>query len=1274
MSGGSSDEPRRTGPWRRRVLRVLAVLIALVLLAATGVFAVLHSLERPWVKRRVQGLARTMAGVEIDYRSARIEPLSGAAIEELVVGSPPGVRSFAPDLVRVGRVDARWSLGSIILGRGPAIERLVVSDVALTVVIDEQGRTSFDALGSSPTPAPPTPAVPLSRRAAKLLATPPAVGELDVDRLSVALVRTEHGVISERNELGGISLNLASRSAEPEARGWRVTVGLGSTTKPLELRLARIRGGAPSGEARASFSMMLDATSSAVRAALDLRMIEQTFAARVSADHWLHADANVRFDGAAGRTEVRLDHAEAGDGAATAEGSVEVPDTGDAIVRRARADIDLGRLLRWLPPDIAPIAVDRARVHFEVDSLALGPVPHLAEGGALAVDGDLSNVTMSAPYSPLGIGAADLRLHAQPAPDGAVAAQGSLKLAGAKLTLGVDGLAVDDLAVDFDGHQGRDGALAGRAGIRFVHAEDVGASSVVARDGALDLRVAALNVQAEDPLTTRGDVALSVTLGSVDARSQGARAMVDGLTAHVHAALEGHAPYAADLKMTMARLRLMRPDGAWAADAPARFEVEAHDVQPVAARPVASRGVIHAAVDLGDYRASLDATKDADAADFAVDLSAKSLKDVRPLVSPALASRVPWARMAVVVRTRGRIERMSGGDPAVRQTTEIDVERPAFEYVAARSISLTLKSRGTALKHEADLELRAHALAFGGGLPSDDRVTLTATVDREQPSLQLQVATEGLATSKLSGSLSFDRSRRELLYRMEAHLAGLGPLAPFAARARGLEGFDLSQLEVDFSSRGAVVGAVAGVTRDGTVNLQPSIVRTAAVEGSTDLHVAHFRWSKGDTAIVTPALTWHGDMHASGSRRTLVSHVEMGTLHIDLGSRDVDLSGIADDASVAAIGNLAEPELELVQRFSVHGVEQTLVPEYPMGDIAFALSAERSPEGVVHISDMKVANALGGTALDATGNLDLSEGRHTLSVTTSLTQDLGRLSTIPDRFKGSGQLAVEASVTSPDVTVYNVRAAVKGSAVSATLPRAGIEVDAANGEVPITVVLDVGASGVELRRSENRSPYSMLRFADQHPLLSRSGFLSIARLKTPFVSIAPLVGNLEVEQNVISLRQFEMGVRGGTITGQCGVDWDGLKSTLELHVRANGVQSSHGEPFDGNIAVAISLADRTIDGRAEILRIGERHLLDLLDLQDPLHVDPAMNRIRGALRFGYPDNLRLVFDHGFASAHLELGGLARLVSIGELRGIPMGPIVDRMIAHMLETPDAKETP
>jgi translocation and assembly module TamB len=224
----------------------------------------------------------------------------------------------------------------------------------------------------------------------------------------------------------------------------------------------------------------------------------------------------------------------------------------------------------------------------------------------------------------------------------------------------------------------------------------------------------------------------------------------------------------------------------------------------------------------------------------------------------------------------------------------------------------------------------------------------------------------------------------------------------------------------------------------------------------------------------------------------------------------------------------------------------------------------------------------------------------------------------------------------------------------------------------VTVAFELRPEGVHIEHGQDPNPYSKLRFADQLPLLRRSGFLSIARLKTPYVTVAPLVGNLEVDQTLISLKQFELGVRRGSITGQCGLDYDGASSRLELHVRASGVQSSHGEPFDGNIAVSISARDRTIDGRAEVLRIGERHLLDLLDLQDPSRRDPAMNRIRSALSFGYPDSMRLWFDHGFASVHLELGGLARWVSISELRGIPMGPIVDRMLTRMQDDHTASE--
>jgi hypothetical protein len=1281
---GSSNEPPQRGRRLRWALGSVACLIALV---AVALPVLLHSLDRPWFKRRVQEFVRTSASVEIDYRAARIDLLSGAEIEGLVVRSPVEVRPFAPDLVRVGRVAARWSLVSILLGRGPIIGRVMVSDVTLTAVIDEHGRTSLDALSPSRSPSAPGPTVPLSRQASKVLGTAPPVGRFDINHVTLALIRTEHGVVSDRTELRGVSVSLATSSAEPSSRGWRLQAGLGSPATPLEMELTREHSGAGAGAARAKLWVAIDATSSALTVALDLRMIEQTFAATVSADHWLQAEGSVRFDPAAGRTQIRLDRVEAGDGAATGEASIEVSDAGVAIVRRAHGDIDLARLLRWLPAGLVPVTAERARVRYQVESLAVGPVVRLSQGGAVVVDADLSNAVVSAPGWQLQVGGGELALHALPAEEGGVAGRGSLKLAGIRLAsedgahaVGAarspldDRFNADDVAVDFDGQQGADSVVAGRVGVRWGRLERKGASSVITHDGHAELRLQGLYADAHEPLATRGDLALSIELGSIATHSSGTSLMLDGLTLRAHTALEGHAPYAVELEAPVSRLRVIGRESNLLVDAPARIEVQVRDLQPDIAHLATSGGVVHVAVDLGEMQASIDATKGEDAVDFALHGTARSLRAMRPLFAAALTDEVPWDRMAALVRSSGRIERLSGGSPAVRQTTEVDVEGPGFRNVTARSVSLTVKSQGTMLKHQAEVDLRAQGLAFDDGSPSDDHVALSAAVDRERPSLRFQLATDGRAATKLSGSLSFDASRRALPYEIEGHFARFGPLALLAAKVHGLSAFDLSQLEIAFSARGALLGVVAGVARDGTIKLEPSPARTGALEGNTDLRVTHLRWTKGDTAILMPVLAWHGEMRASGTRRTLDSRVEVGTLHLDLGSRDVDLNGINDEASATVIGNLADPEIALTQKLSVRAVEQTVVPEYSLGDLAFALSAERGPEGIVHISDMRVANGLGGTALALSGNVDLGEGRRTLSITTSLTQDLARLSTIPERFKGRGKVAVEAVVTSPDFAHYNVRAAVKGEDVTVTLSRVGVEVETANGEVPITVALEVGENGVALERSEKRSPYSMLRFADQHPLLNRSGFLSIARLKTPFVSIAPFVGNLAIEQNVISLRQFEMGVRGGTITGQCGVDWDGPKSTLEVHVRASGVQSSHGEPFDGNIAVAISAADRTINGRAEILRIGERHLLDLLDLQDPLHVDPAMNRIRTALRFGYPDSLRLVFDHGFASAHLELGGLARLVSIGELRGIPMGPIVDKMIAPMLEGPNTKETP
>jgi translocation and assembly module TamB len=1216
---GAIVEPRRGARSRRWGRRLLAGLAALLVGAVVASIGVARELDRPWLKKHIQAFARTTGGVDIDFSTVRLHWLSGLTIEDLVVRSPAAVSAFAPELVRVGRLDARWSLGSLF-GRGPRVKELDVSDVTLSVVVDEHGATSFDTLSpSTPGSVASGPPVPLSRQAGEQLRAPPPIGTIRVAGLAVEVIQTVACQVSERDAMHGVALELAAERADV---GWQLHAQAGAPSAPLALDLARDRPGSPAETGRASLWLDADASSSVVNVRVQANVLDQTFAPGLGGGEWLHAEASARFDPDAGRTTVTVARTTAGDGAATAEALLEIPDHGDPVVRHAEGDVDVVRLLAWAPAGLVPITVDRARMHYRIDSFVAGPVLHFGDGGGATVEGDLAKGQLHLARATIDVDGGKVSLHGQPGTAGGIAAHASLALDGLRIQSRDESLAGRDLAIDFDGVQADDGGMTGR---------------------------------------------VAASTASVDVRSPRSDVTADGLVLQAHAGFAGHAPYAIDLAMPAKRLRVFGAGGRLLADAPARVELHLDRIQPDMQRPAASRGVARASLELGDARLSLDATKGIDSVDYTLSAGAASLAVLRPLLPPGLAVAAPWASMALAVRSNGHVEGLTGADPAVRHTTEIAIERPAYAGRSARSLALTVRSEGTAFHHQADCELQVRALSVDGGAPSDDRMTLSATLDRALLSFRLKIETTGRVEAKLSVSATFDRARRAVAYDVQTRLAGLAPLAPLASRVHGLEGFDLSSVALELATRGSVVGLVSDVTRAGALELAPDPMRTAAVDGTVDLRVAHLRWAAGDTSLETPEAKLHGDLHVDGARRTLAGHVDVDALHLGVGRNIVDVAGLSDESSAVVTGDLRDPDAELTQHATIRAVEQDFVPGYPVGDVVLTLAAGRDAEGLVHVSEMKVQNGAGGTSLDVTGGADLGPGRRRLSMTASLAQDLAALSTAPERFTGRGKVVVDGQVESPDLMLFRTRADLKAADVHVRMPRAGVTIESVDGDVPISASFELGKAGFTMRRDAALNPYSMLRFADQHPLLSRTGFISIGSVTTPLVSIAPLVGNLEIEQNVISLRQFEMGLRGGHVTGQCALDWDGPRSTVELHVRASGVQSSHGEPFDGNIAVVVAAGDRTVEGRAEVLRIGKRHLLDLLDLEDPLRTDPGMNRIRSALSFGYPDRLRLVFDHGFASARLELGGLARLISIGELRGIPMGPIVDKLLAPLLDT-------
>ncbi len=664
----------------------------------------------------------------------------------------------------------------------------------------------------------------------------------------------------------------------------------------------------------------------------------------------------------------------------------------------------------------------------------------------------------------------------------------------------------------------------------------------------------------------------------------------------------------------------------------------------------------------GALTATLDASKRGDAVDYALQASAAELAALRPWLAEGAAQRAPWEKMALELESKGRVTRLSSATPELEQRSRVRLTGAVLETAATRALTVDLRSHGGAVKHEAELDLGLEGLRVADVTLGDEHLHASVQLDRSGPSLRATLTTDRLAKAELRAAAAFDRERRGVAYEVSGRLSALSALAPLLSRVRALVGLDLSKLALRFSAHGEMSGLMSGLGNGLSPLQSPDPLLGAKLSAVVELAVTDLRWAEADRALASPAATLHASLEAAAGVQRLHSELSAEQIDFGIGRRRLRITGLRDQSELSSTGPPSEATLELDQRASIQAVEQNFAPKYTLGDVRASVHLRRDADGLIKVDDVQIENRAGGGTLRVQGGIDLGDDDlRRLSLRATLTQDLARACNRPELFSGSGQARMSLSVESPNFRVFHTQAALQLENARIHLPDAKVALDGIDGDVPIVVDLTYGRSGVELLRGVQINPYATLRFADQHPLLTNRSFISIASIATPLVSMAPFAANLKIEQNIVSLSQLETGVRGGTITGDGVFDWNGAESTFQADVRASGVESSHGEPFDGNAALLVDFGDRSIDGRADILRIGRRHLQDLLDLQDPARTDAGMNRIRSALHFGYPERVRIAFKHGFASAGVSFGGLAGLVSVDDVRGIPIGPLMERLV-------------
>lgn len=1085
----------------------------------------------------------------------------------------------------------------------PKVQQVTARGLTVNLVFDESGASSL----GPPSAEAPGPEVGLSRQLAELMHGAPPLEQAQVTGASLTTLRTGEGRLHERVSVTGLTL---SAQTEADGAGWRLRARLGE-----QLEVKRVAEQTRAAEASLRLLLALDLGAPGAALDVELEAVKQTFAPELAVKELLHAQVRARFEPEQQRLAVEVLPSRLA-GVANVAGALLLPDDPAVapLLVRGSADAQLRPLLALAPPGLVPFTLEAGALRLDASDVTLSAVPRLGPEGAVTVKA--SATRLQRPNLVVG----DTKLDVTARPDG-------------------EGFSAD-------------------ATVELAALELSGATSLRVPSGRVVLRAQRLAPAPASPARVAGHVKLELQLQSLAADTGPLRAVAQELALELNVPLPQREPFTLTADLPLGSLRLTDAHGKRLLSAPARLQLKLAD-----ARPAQQTGVAHVELDVGRAHLTLDATKGEDELAYAYRLEAPELGVVTPFLSAEVAARAPWRQLSATVDSTGRVTELSSESPQVDHRTTLTMPRAEWDSLRLSEVTLALRSKGDALQHDGDLELRLGQLRAGEQELGPQHVAVTAQVDRRRLKLSASVTTRAGPKLSLSTAAAYDGARRALRVDVKGSLRDAARASPLLAAFEVPPALDVTKLQTTFSLHGTVSGLVEGLSSAGELRLAKEPLVTAGFEGNAALDVSGFRWRQEGQTVVVPALKWRAELRAEGPSRSVHSVLDVERLVLVQGERRFVATNVTQDLAASLEGALGEGALTLKQTLKAATVERRPALPVPVKDVSLSVAANRQAGGFIRLSEVRLSSPETRTELTMKGTVDLSDERRQLALRGTLKQDLAALK-LPELLEGRGGVELGFRVSSPDLEVFRTRSKLRLKDVHVKLPDGAVDLEGLDGEVVINESVKLGDEGLALTREIDANPYSMLRYADQHPLLSQNSFITAKRIATPYGDITGLAGNLSIDQNVVSLSQLELGLRGGRVTGQCTLDLQGKESTLELHVRATGVQSSHGEPFDGNAALVISAKQRSIDGRAEVLRIGNQHLRDLLDVQDPQHLDPAINRVRNALSVGYPEHLRLVFDHGFASMKISFGGAARLLKVDDVRGIPVGPLVSRALSSV----------
>lgn len=664
--------------------------------------------------------------------------------------------------------------------------------------------------------------------------------------------------------------------------------------------------------------------------------------------------------------------------------------------------------------------------------------------------------------------------------------------------------------------------------------------------------------------------------------------------------------------------------------------------------------------------------------------------------------RMPVARLSV---------RAPGLDPVVLHRPELDVtaEEPLHWTTDEGTPSVDVQASANRVTFDGK-RFRAKDWAFSARRTGPDQYSLRSRINADRVSWgkfekadESSLDVEALIDDArhgvdLTAALSIAGEAETRLALKASHAAGAtryaldlvgsqaGPLLGWLLFGDGGDRSD--RFDFVFESHGDFRGLLRE-DRGGALVLSKEPLRTLRGTHASKLEVQHASLMREGVAHQLEGLTVTAkSTHEAPGRGHLEAEIMLAGARYGEPGWELTLSDYVHrlDAAYAALHGA--PSFAIHTDGRIGEMRQPYFRQYPLENATFGAEVDVDDTRVVAVREAYFRNPAGGTRFEARAAYEgwqeaIREtevcsagiegcpevasmyGREAAMVTGTLEQDFGFWRST-ERTKSSGSFVMPFTIESGDLSTYRVIATAEVRDVVLELPQYGLLIDDLDALIPVEQEIAT-APRVFVVPTKAANAMAQKRFFDLYPFTKRDSFFTVDRVQFGREELGPVAANLQVVGSVLAMDQLHAAYRGGFITGQILGDLSRDDPKVVFRGNVTGVEATDGRGvLDANVAMTFVPTTLILEGKAQVVRISKAHLYEIIDVIDPYHEDEDLNRVRLALKIGYPKFVLLRMNEGLMNAKIDLGGLAGAVRIDEIKGIPVTPFIEQYVQPYIE--------